>query len=331
MPVAMLGISNTVESKEIFKKLVSVFDKTYLEVVNIPFVFLKTCNRLEIYFSTEDIEQAYQKTAVIFKVLLENKEEIKTSHFYAFYDIDCFEHLIRVASGLESVILGESEIQHQVRLAYEVAASQKLSKELHFIFQKALAISKKIRSDYLSKAGTLPNLASTLFDLGLEHATKNNLDRQNIKCLFVGASHINGCILEYFYQRNLKKNLFICNRSFEKAEVFKDKFNMQIHPWEERDNWNEYHWVIVAVSFKEYLFEKKIFERITDNKLVVDLGMPSNIEPLESPLLYNIENMHEMVKLKQKSHDSLIETIVGLINEKIDFYREKIESRQKCA
>src|SRR5690606_30288580 len=106
-----------------------------------PIVILSTCNRAEIYFSGEDLAAVHSHLLSFLRAGVDVPFE---RTFYSFFGIDCFFHLCKVASGLDSAIFAESEIQGQVRVAY--ANAKKLSSCLHFVFQKALKISKEIRS-----------------------------------------------------------------------------------------------------------------------------------------------------------------------------------------
>src|SRR5207244_4328762 len=122
-----------------------------------PIVVLSTCNRTEIYFSAENLAEAHSDLLAHFRKQIEEPFEHR---LYSYFGIDCFAHLCRVASGLDSAILAETEIQRQVKVAY--AAGRVLPSCLHYIFQKALKVSKGMRNQM---AISSPTLYTTLWQL----------------------------------------------------------------------------------------------------------------------------------------------------------------------
>ena len=110
-------------------------------------VILATCNRTEIYATTRNIEKG-QKVLLGF---LQDYSKINASELYQYlYQPNCYEaimHLFRVASGLDSMILGETEILGQVKEAYQSAIDTKASDSvLNTLFQKAIYVGKKVRN-----------------------------------------------------------------------------------------------------------------------------------------------------------------------------------------
>ena len=96
-------------------------------------VVLSTCNRTEIYFSADDLAVAH---TLILSCLREEVPEPFEHKLYTYFGFDCFLHLAMVTSGLDSVILGESEIQRQVKIAYETTLSIILFRAASIFFSK---------------------------------------------------------------------------------------------------------------------------------------------------------------------------------------------------
>ena len=106
-------------------------------------VFLLTCNRAEWYFCTSTPAKTHQEMVASIREAVGHDA---LCHLYTFFGLECFHHLGKVVSGLDSLFVGETEIQGQVRAAYEAAREQQaLPKELHFLFQRALHTGKVVR------------------------------------------------------------------------------------------------------------------------------------------------------------------------------------------
>ena len=170
-------------------------------------VLLSTCNRTEIYFQSEDPTDTH--TYILNALRNEIREEFE-HRIYTYFGSDCFFHLARVTAGVDSALIGESEIQGQVKRAYEDA--DRLSPELHFLFQKALKIGKDIRSN----AQFMQNA------LSIEEAVLNAIAEHlpaltQPKILLVGLSEINYKILLRLRQQGIG-TITLCNRSDQKAE-----------------------------------------------------------------------------------------------------------------
>jgi len=199
MLVGVLGINHKLASLKLREALIHTAKRKFSPCSSIHskhfLVLLSTCNRTEIYFHSEDLAETH--TYILSILRHEIKEEFDQK-LYSYFGFDCFLHLARVTAGLDSAILAETEIQGQVKDAYESSQiSQNLPKELHFLFQKALKTGKKIRFKSSLERG-MPSLEHALFKLGKTQFAKP----QNEKILFIGASEINCKVLRYFKLKN---------------------------------------------------------------------------------------------------------------------------------
>lgn len=268
------------------------------------FILLSTCNRTEIYFSSEDLGAAH---SYILNLIGYNQK------YYSFFGLDCFYHLSRVTAGMDSAIIWESEIQKQVKNAYEEGAKKtKLPKELHFIFQKALHNGKLVRSRFQAHPG-LPDLEHTVFSTGFEHLK----GVEKPKVLFVGASAINLKILSFLKKKELT-SLTLCNRSEEKGIQFAKKHGCSFLPWEKLSDWHLYDWVIYGTRSPTYLLKK---EEI-GNRCIMDLSVPRNVDPRILGV-YNIDALHQIVQTKREILGDLVADANSLLREAI--------SRQRCS
>ena len=153
-------------------------------------VILSTCHRFEVFFASDSLTSASIDILHSLQHLFGIKQ---TSSFFSFFGTDCFLHLAKVVSGIESKIFGEDEILRQVKYAYEADKARfKLDPQLHFLFQKCLKIGKEIRSQ-VEPRKRLPGMAVSILSIMKEHfkALKDK------RVLLIGNSMINRKIYGY--------------------------------------------------------------------------------------------------------------------------------------
>jgi len=234
-----------------------------------PIIVLSTCNRTEIYFSSDDLAAAHSDLLAYLRAQIEEEFEHR---LYSYFGVDCFAHLCRVASGLDSAILAETEIQRQVKVAY--AQARRLPSCLHYAFQKALKVSKGIRNRLELERGT-PTLYGTLWQLA---------EWKNKRILLVGYSEINRGLISYLMHKQVK-DLTLCTR---------DPFSLKLEGIHLRDRtvldrWQEYDVIVCASKANGYL----ISGNGSKNQVIFDLSVPRNVDPNVGAKLYNIDQLIE--------------------------------------
>lgn len=269
------------------------------------FTLLSTCNRTEVYFSSEDLAETH---CYLLNILRDEVQQDFEHKLYSYFDYDCFSHIARVTAGLDSAIVGETEIQGQVKTAYEAAAQRtKLSPALHYMFQKSLKIGKLIRSKLQLGRG-MPDVEHAVLNAGIQQFG----DVWQVPILVVGASAINEKILSFLCRKSIKR-ITVCNRTQKRAKELAAKWDIDILPWKQLpSHWHRYPWTIVGTKSPEpVLYRSHLPHNDTAPKLVVDLSVPRNVEPAikkaKSCTLLNIDNINSLVKHREKGmHHTLL-------------------------
>lgn len=236
-----------------------------------PTVLLSTCNRTEIYFHSEDLALAHSQ-------LLRNFGNEQA--FYSFFGIYCFFHLCKVASGFDSAVFAESEIQRQVKKAYANAKS--LPSCMHYVFQKALKVSKEIRSKYQQNSQSL------------YHALWRMCEWKNRKILIVGFSQINRGLISFLLHKKVD-SITLCTRNPQTVQIE----GVSIGDRRLLSEWENYD-VIVSASFGEGFLIRGKGEK---GQVIFDLGVPRNVDPQVGATLYNIEDVHKSMEVPDASVD----------------------------
>ncbi len=292
------------------------------------FVLLSTCNRTELYFSSEDLSHTHSYLLGMLRLDIQEEFDQK---LYSFFGIDCFSHLTRVTAGLDSAVLAESEIQGQVKTAYEQASDYRLlPKELHFLFQKSLGIAKRIRTQLKLGRG-MPTLEQAILQTS-RCFFNGQLD---YKILFVGASEINLKILQYLQLKGLS-SITLCNRSNESATKIAKELHIDTLGWEHLHRWQEFDWIIFGTKASEHLITREEYSIRLSTHLIMDLSVPRNVDPLLGRIpgitLLNIDQINRMLTIKHRSLKQTVcdaeHCIAESIQRHTSHFRQK-ESAQK--
>jgi len=270
MKIGILGINHKSAELSLREKLARACERlfgtgpTYYLHPLFSYVLLSTCNRTEIYFQSDDPAETH--TYILNAIRHEIKEEFEHK-IYAYFGSDCFLHLACVTAGIDSALIGETEIQGQVKRAYETASQHHhLDAELHFLFQKCLKIGKNIRTK-----AQFEHLAPSMEEAVINQITDMFGAFTNKKILFVGLSEINLKILSHLKKRGLS-HITLCNRTPHKT-------TMHVLPWENLSLWHAYDIIIFGTKCPHYLIRKNQIPPLHSQKLLIDLSVPRNVEP----------------------------------------------------
>jgi len=275
---------------------------------------LQTCNRVEVYVEAEG-EKTVMEILDLWEDLT-NEASIKTNVVWI-RSTQVVKHLFRLASGLESMVVGEQEILRQVKEAYYKALSlNSLSHLLKIIFEEAIKVGKKVRSEteISRKKVSLAHVAVE----AVEKILKNLNDKV---ILIIGAGEtgelVNSALLEKEYR---KLTLLFANRTYERAIQLANLSRGIALRLDQVENYlNIADIVFVTTSAPHYIVTKEKVEEAIKKRnkplLIVDLSVPRNVDPEVS----NLPNI-QLITL-----DSLREYVDGSVYDKIKEV-EKIEA-----
>lgn len=257
-----------------------------------PVVLLTTCNRTELYFSAADICSAER---ALLSLLETHIGSILSRSLYSYFDTDCFAHLCRVTSGLDSAIFMETEIIRQVKMAYTSACSRfDLPKGLHYIFQKAFKVAKTIRSRFLIQRGG-PTLFNTLW-----HIAEQEFPDMSLRRVFlVGYSETHRKLASFLLRKGVA-DLTFCTRKPENV------LELKACGRERLLEWNEYDLISCASQSNDFLIQGEGKKK----HLIFDLSVPRNVDPeveSEGVSLFNIEQINRLTEEKKEQHHDFLE------------------------
>ena len=255
-------------------------------------VLLSTCNRVEIYGTTE---RASGDIKLLFRLLCAEPLELD-DYIYVHEDADAVRHLLRVAPGLDSLVLGETEITGQIKNAYEIARNAGLTGGvLNRLFQRAFQATKEIRSRTGIGRGAV-SIKSAAVEL--VEKTLGDLSRQSI--MVIGAGQMAECCVRSLVKKGAR-SILIANRSFDRAIDLAIQCGGQaVCLGDCLFEMPDVDVVIAATSSPESLLTRDDADNLMRSRhhrplLLIDLSVPRNIDPavrgLEHVALYNIDDL----------------------------------------
>lgn len=337
MRVGVLGINHKLAELELRELLAKTCQRRLTPGQSThgkhSFVLLSTCNRTEVYFSSEELADTH---SYLLSILRHEVNENFDQKLYSYFGQDCLLHLCRVTSGLDSAVVAETEIQGQVKAAYEIAQEYyRLPFELHYLFQKSLGIAKKARGVLPLKPG-LPDVEHAIFQTGFHFFP----DLNAAKILFVGASEINEKVLEYFKSKALP-NLALCNRSELAGKAMAAKYQIPFLEWQQISDFHHYDWIILGTKSPDFLINyDSLPSSLERKKLIIDLSVPRNVDPslARHPMitLLNIDQINRRLHIRQQHMQrslNLAEKLIATaIDQQVRLYKEKETHRLRlCA
>ncbi len=334
----ILSISHKIAPVEVREKFALPEERQkefLLQVVNNEHidecVYLSTCNRTEIYFNGDDFA-----IEVLEKIIQEftnsTSDELKRYVMY-YQDKKAISHLYKVASGLDSMVIGEDEILGQLKNAFNYALDLGTTKNhINTLFKGAITCAKDIKTNTrMSKIPiSLASLVSNLIlDLEKENKSVNVLIlgltgqmgktiyknlHQNKNIKIVGATRQHNAILQY---KSVDDELTIIE--------YKDRYN----------HINEADVIVSATKSPHYtLILKEVQESIKDKKqrIFIDLAVPKDIDDeissLENTEVYNIDVFENIAKENNNSRVKEVEYVNIIINEYIEKIVKELDFRE---
>lgn len=321
MRVGLLGInfksSDLSLREEVARACALLFAADSAIATHLSVVLLSTCNRTEIYFSGEDLSESHTQVLNLLRTEITRHFE---HHLYAYFGVECFAHLCRVTSGLDSAIVAETEIQRQVKTAYSLAACDHiLNKDIHYLFQKSLKVGKQIRTQYILPKG-IPTLERLIYELS------EKIAGSTFSVFFLGNSEINRKILTYLKSKKIE-DLVLCTRGMHAAK----ELGIPLVDWNEREKWQTYDVVICGSNHREYAITPEQMGQELKNRVIFDLGLPRNVDPRlakHSELrLFNIEELGKMLVGRRHIHAQWIQEVEKFLRQQIETQVEVFQSR----
>ncbi len=329
--IFILGLNH--KSAPISAREKYVFDPDkQLDILNIikefvnEAVLLSTCNRTELIYTTQG-ENQHSKIKETFCSHGQLTQEETEDFFYFHKKRPALIHLFRVASVLDSLVVGETQILGQIKDAFTLSANAGFSaNQLNCVYQHMLNASKKIRRDTKIGAGS-----TSVGSVAVQLACNIFSSLTDKTVTLVGAGKICELAGNHFADQCIKK-IYVVNRSIDRARKLAKKFTGEAYPLPELETiMRKTDIILTSVSDQPAMITKDMIENVMQSRgskplFLIDIAMPRNIDQevnqLPDAYLYNIddlkqladENLHEREKEAKKAEEIVLEKVEKMRN-----------------
>jgi glutamyl-tRNA reductase len=291
---------------------------------------LSTCNRTEIYCASEqaEIDPTLSWLARSGGV----STDALRQHTYTLHDGDAARHAFRVASGLDSMVLGEPQILGQMKEAVRAAdEAGAMGTTLHQLFQRSFAVAKEVRSSTevgshsISMAAAAVRLAGQIFE-----------DLGKIRVLFVGAGEMIDLAVTHFAAKG-PKSMTIANRTLERGEKLAGRFGAEVMALAELpERLGQFDAVISCTASTLPIIglgavERALKERRRRPMFMVDLAVPRDIEPevkkLQDIYLYTVDDLARVVQTGKDNRQAAVAQAEVIIDAGVQNFMHWLQQR----
>jgi glutamyl-tRNA reductase len=291
-------------------------------------VLLSTCNRVEIYGVSPWIHGSVHR---LFQELT-NSDFDFTPHLYVKEGANAVKHLFAVASGLDSMVLGETEITGQVKNAYQAAKDAGLTgKKMNRLFQMAMQTAKEVRTNTAIGRGATSvgsvavALTEKVFDRDLSDKT----------VMILGAGKMGEACVKHMAKRGAK-TVLVSNRSFERAEKLAAEFGGRAVRLEDsRAAMIEADILVSSTGSPDIVLWREDVAAILPARknrplVLVDIAVPRDIDPavqeLPNIFLYNIDDLEAVVRENTKNREQELSFCNAVIDERAAELMKRFDS-----
>ncbi len=338
MAVWALGINHTTAPLDMRGRFAFASDQIALQLNGLrqsmarppEAAIVSTCNRTEIYCAGD--EAALDHTLAWLAQSGGISANELRSHTYRLEDQEAARHAFRVASGLDSMVLGEPQILGQLKDAVRVAdEAGALGTTLSQLFQRSFAVAKEVRTSTeigahsISMAAAAVRLAGNLFE-----------DLAKVKVLFVGAGEMIELCATHFAAKN-PKAIAIANRTLERGEKLASRFGgevMRLADLPER--LHEFDAVISCTASTLPIIGLGAVERALKKRkhrpmFMVDLAVPRDIEPevkaLGDVYLYTVDDLAGVVQTAQANRQAAVAQAEAIVDAGVQSFMHWVDQR----
>ncbi|MFQ5851058.1 MAG: glutamyl-tRNA reductase [Candidatus Binatia bacterium] len=298
-------------------------------------VILSTCNRVEVVAASPDEEAAFEDI----KEFLGGHKSVEDrvgldGPIYTYSDKAAVRHLFRVASSLDSMVVGEPQILGQLK-DYYVAAQEagSVGRILHRLFHRSFSVAKRVRSETgiasrpVSVSSVAVDLARRIFD---------QIEEKTV--MVIGAGRMGELVVRHLIQNGVR-SLMITNRTFERAVELAEEFRSSPIRFEDYRRYLRLADVVVgSTESPEFLLRAEtVAEVLRERKqramFFIDLGVPRNFDPhinaIDNVYLYHIDDLEEVSKENLRGREGEVDKAEEIVEEEVAAFLRWLDSLEQ--
>lgn len=291
----------------------------------VEIALLSTCNRTEIYLQGEVTDQQVLDWLAETKGL--DVQELQ-SCYYCHRDQHAIRHMICVASGLDSLVLGEPQIFGQIKSAYSVGREAgTVASELNQAFQQAFGAAKRVRSETaigqnpVSVAYASVSLAEQIF-----------ADLKNAHALLIGAGETIELVARHLQEKNIGQ-ITVANRTLTRAQELAENFSAEAILLSDIPDYLHRADIVISSTASQLpilgkgAVESALKKRRHQPIFMVDIAVPRDIEPeveeLEDVYLYTVDDLEEVIQDNLRARQTAADMAQDIVDQEVESWSTK--------
>ncbi|NWF97755.1 MAG: glutamyl-tRNA reductase [Nitrospirae bacterium] len=338
MKVLVVGLNHKVADVDVREKL--AFNGPKLEEGLLLFhklphvkegIILSTCNRVELYANVDDIEKAAEAIRVFLADYHNINRTALDRSLYIHSDMDAVKHVFRVASSLDSMVIGEPQILGQLKDAFELALAKKTTGILlNKLMKKAISVAKRVRTE----TKIAENAVSISF-AAVELAKKIFTDLSKKVFMLLGAGEMAELAARHLINNGVR-DVLVANRTYERACDLAKEFNGRPVKFENFiDEMHRADIIICSTGASHYILLKNQMQKVMKERkqrqvFIIDISVPRNIDPeineLDNVYLYNVDDLQGIVDTNLFERKKEAEKAEQIIEEEIETFYKWLQS-----
>jgi glutamyl-tRNA reductase len=291
-------------------------------------MIVSTCNRVELIARAKDSECDLRGFVREYYGFKQGEFE---QHTFEYRHIDAVKHVFRVASSLDSMVVGESQILGQVKEAYAVArAIGTVNSQLDMLLTRAFAVAKKVRNE-TQVATSSVSVASVAVEL----AEKIFGTLQGKAVYLVGAGKMCELAARHLISHGASK-IYVGNRTFERAAALARKFNGEAIPFENLyDTVSKADIVISSTGAPHAIFRKEHGEKFLSQRrnrpmFFIDIAVPRDVDPklndLDGIFVYDVDDLQQVVQSHLGDRRREAERAEALVDDEVSKFQARLQT-----
>ena len=296
-------------------------------------VILSTCNRVEIAVTADDSVDVSSTLSDFLARVREVDPQWLRQYLYHHQEKDAIRHLFRVASSLDSMVLGEPQILGQLKDAYEVAKTQgALTGFLDTVMTRAFGVAKRVRSET-----EIGQNAVSISYAAVELARQIFGSLRGKKVLIIGAGKMSELAARHL-ERNGVSEIAVTNRSPERAQAMAELFRGRIVDYQNFVSvLPEMDVVIASSGAPHFILTREAMRKVIGARrnrpmFLIDIAVPRNIEPtineLDNVFLYDIDDLRTAVVQNRKGREQEAQAAERIISDEVERTLTRLKARE---
>ncbi len=334
MKIAVVGLNHKTAEVELREKLAFSgprLEEGLLRIKEIPGIkeaaILSTCNRVEIYLTVFDLEKAFSLLKDFLVQFFDLRRDSLDAALYLHDDMMAVKHIFRVASSLDSMVLGEPQILGQLKDAFDFALDKRATGALlNRLLKKSISVAKRVRTET-----RIASSAVSISFAAVELAKKIFSDLSGKSFMLLGAGEMAELAAKHMMNNGVQE-IAVANRTFERGCELAQEFSGKAIRFEEFPDRLVHTDILICstgapsyVLLKEHM-QKAMKLRKQKPVFLIDISVPRNIDPaindMDNVYLYNVDDLNDVVDTNRQERQKEAEKAEEIVAEEIETFKK---------